>query len=321
MKAITQDTYGSPDVLELSDVPMPEIADDQVLVQVRATSVQPLDWHYMRGEPMIMRPSLGWRAPKLRTRGADVAGVVEAVGAGVAEIRPGDEVFGGSDAGCAEFAAVSERHLTRKPSNLSFEQAAAVPVAGLTALQGLRDTGRVQSGQKVLVNGAAGGVGHFAVQIAKAMGAEVTGVTSTRNLEMVASIGADRVVDYTREDFTRGDQRYDVVFDLVGNRPLSALRRVITPKGTLIVCGAPPGRWIAPLFPTLKALVVSPFVGQRLRPFLAKIDQGDLIEMRDLIEAGKVTPVVDRIYQLTETAEAMRYVENGHARGKVVITI
>ena len=321
MKAITQDTYGSPDVLEFTDVEMPDVGDDQVLVRVRATSLQPLDWHYMRGEPVIMRPSLGWRGPKHKTPGADVAGVVEAVGGGVTQFKPGDEVFGGCDAGCAEYSISSERDLAMKPGNLTFEQAAAVPVAALTALQGLRDTGKVEPGQRVLINGAAGGVGTFAVQIAKALGADVTGVTSTGNVEMVRSIGADHVIDYTREDFTETGERYDVLFDGVGNRALADLRRVIQPKGTLVVCGAAPGRWFAPLVPSLRAVVVSPFVGQRLRPFLAKIVQADLIVMKELIESGKVTPVIDRTYQLTETAEAMRYVEAGHAKGKVVITI
>ncbi len=321
MKAITQDTYGSPDVLEFTDVAMPDVGEDQVLVSVRATSIQPLDWHYMRGEPVIMRPSLGWRGPKHKTPGADVAGVVEAVGGGVSQFKPGDEVFGGCDAGCAEYAVSSERDLATKPGNLTFEQAAAVPVAALTALQGLRDTGKVQPGQRVLINGAAGGVGTFAVQIAKALGAEVTGVTSSGNVEMVRSLGADHVIDYTREDFTASAERFDVLFDLVGNRSLADLRRVIRPRGTLVVCGAAPGRWFAPLVPSLRAVIVSPFVGQRLRPFLAKIDQVDLIVMKELIEAGKVTPVIDRTYPLTDTAEAMRYVEAGHAKGKVVITI
>ncbi len=320
MKAITQERYGSPDVLEFSDVEVPSIGDDQVLVRVRATSLQPLDWHFMRGEPVIMRPSLGWRGPKRKTPGADLAGIVESVGSGVEQFQPGDEVFGEGEGGCAEYTTTSERQLALK-GDLTFEQAASVPVAGLTALQGLRDTGKVEPGQTVLINGAAGGVGTFAVQIAKAMGAEVTGVTSSGNVEMVHSIGADHVVDYTREDFTESGLRYDVLFDGVGNRSLSELRRVLEPKGTLVVCGAAPGRWVAPLRPSVRAVLVSPFVGQRLRPFLAKIGQADLIVMRDLIEAGKVTPVIERTYQLNETAEAMRYVEAGHAKGKVVISV
>ncbi len=320
MKAITQERYGSPDVLEFSDVEVPSIGDDQVLVRVRSTSLQPLDWHFMRGEPVIMRPSLGWRGPKRKTPGADLAGIVESVGSGVEQFQPGDEVFGEGEGGCAEYTTTSERQLALK-GDLTFEQAASVPVAGLTALQGLRDTGKVEPGQTVLINGAAGGVGTFAVQIAKAMGAEVTGVTSSGNVEMVHSIGADHVVDYTREDFTKSGLRYDVLFDGVGNRSLSELRRVLEPKGTLVVCGAAPGRWVAPLRPSVRAVLVSPFVGQRLRPFLAKIGQADLIVMRDLIEAGKVTPVIERTYQLNETAEAMRYVEAGHAKGKVVISV
>jgi len=320
MKAIVQEKYGSPDVLHFSDVETPEVSEHQVLVRVRATSVQPLDWHYMRGEPMIMRPSLGWRRPKHVTPGADVAGVVEAVGPGVTRFRVGDEVFGECKGGCAEFAAASEGSLALKPASLSFEQAASIPVAGLTALQGLRKA-EIQPGQQVLINGAAGGVGTFAVQIAKSMGAHVTGVTSTANLEMVGSIGADHVIDYRQEDFTESGDSYDVVFDGVGNRSLSDLRRVIRPRGALVVCGAPPGRWIAPLRPSVRAVMASPFVGQRLIVFLARVDQADLDVMGELIESGKVTPVIDRTYQLAEAAEAMRYVEAGHARGKVVIKV
>jgi NADPH:quinone reductase-like Zn-dependent oxidoreductase len=321
LKAIVYYEYGSPDVLKLEEIDIPVIGDDQVLVRVHAASVNPLDWHGMRGEPLVMRASEGLTKPKNNGMGADLAGRVEAVGKNVTKFHPGDEVFGMSIRTLAEFARVSEEAIVPKPANLTFEQAAAVPVGAITALQGLRDKGQIQPGQKVLVNGAAGGVGTFAVQIAKSFGADVTGVTSTRNIEMVRSIGADHVIDYTKDDFSRNGQLYDLIFDSVGNRSLSDLRRVLSPKGTLVMVGAAEGRWIGPLIPPLKALLLSPFVGQKMRFFIAKRKNADLVLLKDLIEAGKVTPIIDRSYPLNRVPEAIGYLEEGHARGKVVITI
>jgi NADPH:quinone reductase-like Zn-dependent oxidoreductase len=321
MKAIVFQTYGSPDVLELQeiDTPVPEV--DQVLVRVRAASVNPLDWHHMRGEPFAMRATEGLTRPKDTGLGADLAGVVEVAGANVTHVQPGDEVFGMGIKTCAEFVCVRGEGVVPKPANLTFEQAGAVGVAALTALQGLRDKGQIQSGQKVLINGAAGGVGTFAVQIAKSFGANVTGVCSTRNVELVRSLGADRVVDYTHEDFTRSGDRYDIVFDAAGNRSLSDCRRALVPKGILVLVGAAEGRWIGPLLRPIGALVVSPFVSQKLLFFLAKRTQADLRALKELLEAGTVIPVIDRRYPLSEVPDAIRYLEEGHARGKVVITI
>jgi NADPH:quinone reductase-like Zn-dependent oxidoreductase len=277
----------------------------------------------MRGVPYFMRAQAGLRRPKSSLLGSDVAGQVEAVGKGVTRFRPGDEVFAHvQEGGFAEYAAVPEAALGLKPANLTFEQAAAVPLAGLTALQGLRDQGRVRPGQKVVIIGAAGGVGTFAVQLAKSFGADVTGVCSTRNLDMVRSIGADHVIDYTREDFTQGGQRYDLIFQLAGTRSPSDLRRALTPKGTLLLSsGESDGRWIGPVDRILKALVLAPFVSQRLSSFLAKSTTEDLQVLKELIEAGKVSPVIDRTYPLNEVPEAIRYLEEGHARGKVVVTV
>ena len=321
MKAICQHSYGSPTVLELEDVDKPVVDDEGVLVRVAATSVNPLDWHLMRGLPLFLRLMTGVRRPKSSRPGADVAGYVEAVGANITELRPGDEVFGGCDGAFAEYVCGKERHFVPKPARLTFEQAAAIPVAGCTALQALRDVGKVQPGQRVLINGAAGGVGTFAVQIAKAFGADVTGVCSTRNLEMVRSIGADTVVDYTVEDFTRTGARYDVIVDNVGNRSLSALRRAMTAKGTLVIVGGGGGRLLGPMTQMLKARVLSRFVGQRLLMFVATLNKEDLLVLKELIDAGKVTPVVDRTYPLSEAPEAIRYLETRHARGKVVVTV
>jgi NADPH:quinone reductase-like Zn-dependent oxidoreductase len=321
MKAIVYERYGSPDVLELKEIDTPVVEEDQVLVRVQAASVNPLDWHRMRGRPYVMRASEGLAKPKNNGLGADVAGRVEAVGRNVTQFQPGDEVFGMSLRTCAEYVCVSEHGLALKPANLTFEQAAAVPVAASTALQGLRDKGQIQPGQKVLINGAAGGVGTFAVQIAKSFGAEVAGVCSRRNVDMVRSIGADQVIDYTREDFTQGGQLYDLIFDSVGNRSLSDCRRVLKPDGFLVVVGAPDGRWLGPLVRLLKALLLSPFVSQKLVAFLSKRSKDDLVVLKELIEAGKVTPVIDRRYPLSEVPAAIRYLEEGHAQGKVVITV
>ena len=324
MKAIAYDAYGSADVLELKDVPKPDVKGDQVSVQVRAAAANPYDWHFMRGLPYIARlMATGLRKPKHSLLGSDVAGVVEAVGSAVTRFRPGDEVFGFVGAGgFAEYVAAGERLLATKPNNLSFQQAATVPLAGVTALQGLRDAGKIRSGQKVLIVGASGGVGTFAVQLAKWFGAEVTGVCSTRNLELVRSIGADRVIDYTREDFTRGGQTYDLIFQLAGTASPADCRRALTPKGILVLSsGDSPGRIIGPVGRLIKAALLSPFVSQTLRPLVAKPSSNDLQLLRELIEAGKVTPVIDRSYPLNEAGEAIRYLETGHARGKVAISV
>jgi NADPH:quinone reductase-like Zn-dependent oxidoreductase len=321
MKAIVYSHYGSPDVLQCEEIEKPAAGDDEVLIKVHAASVNPLDWHFMRGRPYLLRIMAGLRKPKMTRLGVDVAGQVEAVGRNVTQFKPGDEVFGNCRGAFAEYVCTSERALVVKPHNVTFEQAASVPVAGFTALQGLRDKGQIQPGQKVLINGAAGGVGTFAVQIVKSYGADVTGVCSTRNVEMVRSIGADRVIDYTQEDFTRSEQRYDLIFDSVGNRSLFALRRVLNPKGIYVVVGGPDGRWIGPLAGLIKTLVLSPFVSQKLVMFLARGGKESLTVMRDLIESGEVTPVIDRRYRLSEVPEAIRYLEKGHARGKVVITL
>lgn len=323
MKAIVSNEYGSPDALKLQEIDTPVIGDDGVLVRVRAASVNPLDWHVMRGLPYLVRVTGGLRRPKRTVPGVDMAGHVAAVGRNVTRLRPGDEVFGCASGGAlAEYAAAGEDACVPKPVGLTLEQAAAIPIAGLTALQALRDQGQLQPGQRVLVNGAAGGVGTFAVQIAKAFGADVTGVCSTRNVDRVRSIGADQIVDYTAEDFTRRGQRYDLILCLAGNHSLSDLRRTLTPKGTLVLAGGGgDGRWLGPLAGFLKALVVSPFVGQRLLPFIAKLRKEDLVALKDLIEAGRVTPVIDRTYPLSEAPEAIRYLEAGHAQGKVIITV
>ncbi len=321
MKAIVYHNYGSPDVLKCEEIEKPTAGDNEVLIKVRAASVNPLDWHFMRGTPYIVRIMAGLLKPKATRLGVDVAGQVEAVGRNVTQFKPGDEVFGACRGAFAEYVCTSEGALVLKPANVTFEQAAAVPVAAFSSLQGLRDKGQIQPGHKVLINGAAGGVGTFAVQIAKSLGAEVTGVCSTRNVDMVRSIGADHVIDYTQEDFTQSGQRYDLIFDTVGNHSLSDNRRVLGSKGTLVMVGAAPkGNWLGPLLPLLKALVMSRFVSQTLASFLATRSKEDLIIMQELLEAGKVTPVIDRTYPLSEVPEAIRYLEEGHARGKVVIT-
>jgi NADPH:quinone reductase-like Zn-dependent oxidoreductase len=322
MKAIFNSEYGPPDDLRLCDVARPTIADDQVLVRIRAASVNPFDWHLMRGDPYLVRYFMGLRRPKGGCiPGGDAAGIVEAVGADVTEFAPGHEVVGSCRATFAEYAIGRERNFVAKPRLLGFEEAAAVPGAGVTALEAVRDHGAVKHGQRVLVNGAAGGVGTFAVQIAKALGAHVTGVCSTRNLELVRSLGADDVVDCTATDFTRGGP-YDVIIDNVGNRSLWALRRALHPSGTLVaVAGGRGGRVFGGQMRKLRVRRLDRFVTQRLVAFQGSIDKADLIALMQLIEAGKVRPVVDRTYPLSEAPEAIRYVETGHARAKVVVTV
>jgi NADPH:quinone reductase-like Zn-dependent oxidoreductase len=323
MKAIVYYKYGSPDVLQLADIDKPVVNDNDILVKVHAASVNPYDWHFMRGTPYILRlMGAGLLKPKAARLGVDMAGVVEEVGSDITQFQAGDEVFGAGNGAFAEYVCTSEKALALKPANVTFEQAAAVPIAAITSLQGLRDKGQIRPGQKVLINGAAGGVGTIAVQIAKSFGAEVTGVCSTKSVDIVRSIGADQVVDYTREDFTQSGQRYDLIFDTVGNRSLSDYRRVLGPKGTLVmVGGASEGNWVGPLLSLFKTLVISRLVSQKLVPFMAKRSKDDLIVMRGLLESGKVTPVIDRTYTLSEVPNAIRYLEEGHARGKVVITI
>lgn len=321
MKAVVYREYGSPDVLHYEDIEKPVPGDGEVVLKVHSASVNPLDWHLMRGEPFLVRMMSGLRKPKLTIIGVDVAGRVEAVGPNVTTLKPGDEVFGVCDGSFAEYGRGTEARLVPKPANVSFEQAAAVPVAAITALQALRDRARVQPGQNVLVIGASGGVGLFAVQIAKTFGARVTGVCSTRNVEMVRSLGADRVIDYTQKDFTQSGERYDVVFDAIGNRSLSACISAMAPKGIYLLIGAPSGRWIHPFPRFFHALLLSRFVSQTVAPYLAKQKKEDLLVLRDLLESGKIRPVIDRHYSLRDAREAVAYVEEGHARGKVVITI
>jgi NADPH:quinone reductase-like Zn-dependent oxidoreductase len=324
MKAVVQDTYGSPEVLELREIDKPVVGDDEVLVQVHAAGVDPGVWHLMTGRPYLVRVmGYGLRKPKVGIRGQDVAGRVEAVGTNVTQVQPGDEVFGIGDGSFAEYVAARPGKLAPKPANLSFEQAAAVPISGLTALQALRDRGTVQPGQTVLIIGAAGGVGSFAVQLAKAFGAEVTGVCSTTKVDLVRSIGADEVIDYTREDFADGARHWDLIVDTAGRRSLSQLRRALTPRGTLVLVGGEGGgRWLGGFDRMiLRAPAMSVFSRQRLRSLVSKERSEDLLVLKELIEAGKVMPVIDRTYPLREAPEAIRYLEEGHARGKVVIRV
>ena len=320
MKAIVRTQYGSPDVLQLKEVEKPAPNDGEILVKIHAASANPLDWHRMRGAPFLVRLDEGLRKPRNPRLGADIAGRVEAVGNNVTQFQPGDEVFGVCAGGFAEYASVPESKLALKPANSSFEEAAAAPVAAFTALQGLRDKGQIQPGQKVLVNGASGGVGTFAVQIAKSFRTEVTGVCSTRNLDMVRSIGADHVIDYTQDDFTKNGQSYDLIYDAVGNRSVSDYKRALRLQGTCVIVG----------FSTLSRLLEHMFLGPLMSMTgnkkiglmgVAKPNQKDLVFVKELLEAGKVVPVIDRRYPLSETAEAIRYLEEGHARGKVVITV
>jgi NADPH:quinone reductase-like Zn-dependent oxidoreductase len=323
MRAIVHDKYGSADGLELRDLDRPEVGDGEVLVRVHAAGVDRGVWHVMRGLPYPIRlAGYGLRAPKTPVLGADVAGVVEVAGTGVTRFKPGDEVFGIATGSYAEYAIAREDKLAPKPSNLTFEQSAVVAISGLTALQGVRDHGKVQPGQKVLIIGASGGVGTFAVQIAKSYGAEVTGVCSTAKVDLVRSIGADHVIDYTHEDFADGQRRYDVILDIGGNATLARLRRALTPRGTLVIAGGETdGRLLGGADRQLRAIALSPFVGQKLGTYISSENAEDLIVLKELIEAGKVTPAIDRTYSLTEVPDAIRYIEEGHARGKVAITI
>ncbi len=326
MKAIVYRCYGSPDVLQLEDVAKPVAGDDEVLVKVHAAAVNPLDWHYRSGTPYFMRLDTGLGRPKSVRLGVDFAGTVEAIGKNVKQFRPGDEVFGGRTGAFAEYVTIrADRALVLKPTRLTFAQAAAVPIAAITALQALRDKGQIQAGQQVLINGASGGVGTFAVQLAKSFGAEVTGVCSTRNMEMVRALGADHVIDYTKQDFTQGEQRYDLIVDMVGNHSLLDYKRVLNPQGNFVIVGATGGpedtRWLGPLANPIKAWFLSPFVKQKFGLMIAELKQTDLALLGDLMQAGKVTPVIDRTYTLSELPEAMRYLELGHARGKVVIVL
>jgi NADPH:quinone reductase-like Zn-dependent oxidoreductase len=324
MKAIVQDKYGSPDeVLELKDIPKPVVKDDEVLVRVHAASIHVGDWVAVRGVPYIMRPITGLLGPRNRVPGDDIAGKVEAVGKDVKRLQPGDEVFGWCKGAFAEYACAKEDNFALKPDNLTFEQAAAVGVSAFTALQMIRDRGKVQPGQKVLINGASGGVGTFAVQIAKSFGADVTGVCSTRNIDTIRSIGADQVIDYTQENFVQGEQRYDFILDNVANHSMSDLRRVLTPTGSVQPNGGghSSNRWIGPMAGVFKDTVVSLFVRQQRGMFLSMPNKEDLAALKELTESGKVTPVIDRTYPLSETSEAISYLGEGHARGKVVITV
>ena len=321
IKAIVQDRYGSPDVLEFKEVDKPAAKENEVLVRIRAAAVSIGNWHLLRGIPYAMRPAVGLFKPKHEIPGLDLAGEVEAVGRGVKQFQAGDEVFGWCDGAFAEYACVAEDHLLAKPDNLTLEQSAAVGDSAFTALNAVRDQGKVQPGQKVVINGASGGVGTFAVQIAKSFGADVTAVCSTSNAEMVRSIGTDQVIDYTQEDFTQDPQRYDVMLDLVGNRSLSDCRRALTPQGTYVLVGVSDmGRWLG-LARQIKLLSSSPFVRQRMRIFLTRHTRDDLVVLKELVEAGKVTPVIDRRYQLSEVPEALRHQGEGHSRGKIVISI
>jgi NADPH:quinone reductase-like Zn-dependent oxidoreductase len=325
MKAIVYRCYGSPDVLRLEEVARPIVDDDQVLVKVHAAALNPLDWHYMRGTTYFMRLSVGLGKPQDTSMGVDFAGTVEAVGKSVTRFKPGDEVFGGRGGALAEYVAVHDsRAIALKPANLTFEQAAALPIAAVTALQALRDKAQVKPGQKVLINGASGGVGTFAVQIAKFLGAEVTGVCSTKNVALVQSLGADHVIDYTREDFTQSGEKYDVILDNVGNHSLLESRRALKPEGLMIMLaggGPTDNSYIGPMMQPIKGALLSPFVSQKFAMFLSDLKQSDLEVLSGLIEQGKIKPVIDKRYPLNEVPAAMRYLEEGHVRGKVVINV
>ena len=321
MKAIVYQEYGPPEVLRYADVDPPTVGDEHVLIRVRAASLNPLDWHLMRGTPFVMRFRSGLKMPNKTQLGVDVAGRVEAIGRLVTRFKPGDEVFGSCEGAFAEFACARESGLVAKPKNVTFEQAAAVPVAGLTALQGLRDKGRLQHGQSVLINGAAGGVGTMAMQLARTMGARVTGVCSARNVDLIRSLGAEQVINYGKADFTRIGEHYDVVFDTIGNYSLIACREVLQPEGTCVIVGGRSGRWVAPLGRVVAAEILSRIVRQKFVAFLAQSRPEDLATLADLMASGKLTPVIDRRYRLAEVPSAIGYLEQGHARGKVVIAI
>ena len=324
MKAITHCEYGGPEVLKVEDIEKPVPNDNQLLVRVRAVSVNPLDLT-IRGS-LLLRPLFGLRKPKDTRLGVDYAGTVEAVGKNVTNFKTGDEVFGGKTGAFAEYICVlADRAVVPKPANMTFEQAASVPVAAITALQGLRDKGQIQAGQKVLINGASGGVGTFAVQIAKSFGTEVTGVCSTRNVDLVRSIGADHVIDYTKEDFSKTDQRYDLIYDLIGNHSFSERRRILNPNGICVMAGIGGAGWhdgfATRLLGELNSYLRSRFVSQKFIAYIAQFNKKDMMVLADLMQSGKVTPVIDRTYKLKETTDALRYLEQGHARGKVVVTV
>ena len=323
MKAIVYCDYGGPDVLKLENIEKPVPNDSQVLIKVHAASVNPYDWHFLLGVPYVMRMETGLRKPKSRRFGVDAAGQIVAVGKDVTQFKPGDEVFGTCDGALAEYC-IAKSKLALKPANVAFAQAAAVPIAGVTALQALRDEGHLQAGQKVLINGASGGVGTFAVQIAKSFGANVTGVCSGGSAALVRSLGADQVIDYTKEDFTKGAQRYDLILDCVGTQPLLGFKRVLKPKGICVLIGGggiDEGRWLGPMTRPLKALMLSPFISQKVSMMMAQMSHNNLKELADLMQAKKLRPVIDRTYKLSETPEAIRYLEKGHAHGKVIVTV
>ncbi len=321
MKAMINGAYGSPELLKLQEIDQPAIGDDEVLVRVHAAGLNVADCFSVRGEPLVMRMMTGLLRPHYGVPGFDLAGQVAAVGKSVTRFKPGDEVFGSSKGSCAEYVKAKENHLAPRPANLTLAQAAALPTAGLAALHGLRDVGKLQTGQKVLINGAAGGVGTFAVQIAKAFGAEVTGVCGTANVDLVRSLGADHVIDYTREDFTQRAERYDLILDNVENRSLSDCRRVLTPRGTLIVNSGTGARGLKMMIRLLKPLVLAPFARQNLRRYVSTPNHQDLVALKELVESGKLTPVVKETYPLPRTPEALLHIEGGHARGKVVVTV
>ena len=322
MKAIIYQEYGPPDVLQLQDIPKPGYRDDQVLVRVRAAAVNPYDWHFIRGLPYFMRLFVGLRGPRSKFLGLDFSGQVEAVGRSISEFQPGDEVFGMCEGAFAEYLSISENKLAHKPNNLTFEQAAAVPLAALTALQGLRGARKPLAGQKMLIVGASGGVGTFAVQLAKEFGAEVTGVCSSRNHELVRSLGAEHLIDYSRQDFTRGERKYDLIFQLAGTASPARCRRALTRQGTLILSsGDSSDRWIGPLDRIIKAAFLAPLSAQKLRSLDTKHSKEDLQYLATLLEGARIRPVIDRAYRLDEASEAIRYLEKGHARGKVVLTV
>ncbi|MGN6453320.1 MAG: NAD(P)-dependent alcohol dehydrogenase [Steroidobacteraceae bacterium] len=323
MKAIVHRCYGSPAVIRYEDLSKPTPAENEILVRVHAASLNPLDWHYLEGTPYMVRLDAGFGRPENPRLGVDFSGTVEAVGKNVTRFKAGDEVFGGNFGALAEYVAVREdRAIALKPANLTHEQAAAVAIAAITALQGLRDKGHIHSAQQVLISGASGGVGTFAVQIAKSYGATVTGVCSTRNVELVRSIGADQVIDYTREDITKGSQRYDLILDNVATHSLFEYKRILNPNGIYVLIGSSdPGRWFAWLWKPLQAWAISPFTSQKFGMIFAELNRDDLGSLAELMQSGKVTPVIDKTYTLNDAAEAFRYVEQGHARGKVVVTV
>lgn len=322
MRSVVYRCYGSPDVLELVDAEKPKPADDEVLVKIKAASVNPLDWHYMRGSPYIMRLEAGIGAPKDSRMGVDFAGIVESVGNNVTGFKPGDEVFGGGNGAFAGYITIADtRALAVKPDAISFAEAAAVPIAASTALQALRDIGRVSPGDRVLINGASGGVGTFAVQIAKHMGAEVTGVCSTRNVDMVRQLGADHVIDYKTANYTEQDTVYDVIIDNVGNHALLKNKRVLADDGIYVIVGAQKGDWLGPLIAPVKAFFLSPFVKPEMVMILAQLRQDDLVYLATLMSNGELKPVIDRYFQLPDTADAIRYSESGRARGKIIIRV